>query len=61
MIYREPPSKAEKEAIRKWRKMVLELRTEREPPLGCDGSARDSDGVSAGLPVLTEVIAVKLW
>lgn len=32
-----------------------------ELPLGCDGSARDSDGVSVDLPVLAEAIAVKLW
>lgn len=31
---------AEREEMRNERKMVLELRTERGFPLGCDGSAR---------------------
>ncbi len=38
--------------MRKGWKMVLEPRTEREPPLGCDGSARDSAGVSVKYPYL---------
>lgn len=50
-FYREPPAAA-KEEMRKGWKMVLEPRTEREPPLGCDGSARDSAGVSVKYPYL---------
>lgn len=38
---------AEREEMRNERKMVLELRTERGFPLGCDGSARDSATISA--------------
>lgn len=30
-------------------------------PLGCDGSARESAGVSAEMPVLDEAVAVRLW
>lgn len=38
--------------MRKGWKMVLEPRTERESPLGCDGGARDSAGVSVKCPYL---------
>lgn len=44
--YREPPVAAKEERQKEW-KMVLEPRTERKTPLGCDGSARDSARVSA--------------
>jgi hypothetical protein len=44
--YREPPVAAKEERQNEW-KMVLELRTERGNPLGCDGNARDSVRVSA--------------
>jgi len=44
--YREPPVAAKEERQKEW-KMVLEPRTERKDPLGCDGSARDSARVSA--------------
>lgn len=44
--YREPPVAAKEEMWKEW-KMVLEPRTERNQPLGCDGSTRDSAGVSA--------------
>lgn len=57
--YRESPVAA-KEKMRKEWKMVLEPRTERKNPLGCDGSARDSARVSAEMPVLAKAIAVRL-
>ena len=44
--YREPPVAAKEEMRKEWM-MVLEPRTERDSPLGCDGSARDSARVSA--------------
>lgn len=59
--YRESPVAA-KEKMRKGWKMVLEPRTERRIPLGCDGGARDSARVSVNddLPVLVEAAIVKL-
>ncbi len=53
---------AEREEMRNERKMVLELRTERGFPLGCDGSARDSATISAifGSPVPDEVVYRKI-
>ena len=34
---------------------------ERVSFLGCDGNARDSVRVSAGLPVLVKAVTVRLW
>lgn len=34
---------------------------ERVSFLGCDGNARDSVRVSAGLPVLAKAVTVRLW
>ena len=58
-FYREPPVAAKGEIEKEW-KMVLEPRTERNPPLGCDGSARDSARVSARVPVLDKAASVRL-